>query len=102
MVTSILRRKVLARDSHRCVYCGSTGDLTLDHIKPRSQGGGDEPTNLLTSCSPCNNRKKNAGVKEFAAVVGGPEKYAEVMENIKRQRSTPPPWVGRPKVWKAE
>lgn len=30
---------------------------TIDHLVPRDAGGGDEPTNLLTSCWRCNRRK---------------------------------------------
>ena len=35
----ISRRALFARDGHRCVYCGSSGRLTLDHVVPRSRGG---------------------------------------------------------------
>ena len=36
------RRNVFARDGNRCQYCGkrfSTSELSLDHVRPRSQGG---------------------------------------------------------------
>jgi 5-methylcytosine-specific restriction endonuclease McrA len=58
--TSSLRARVIARDRHRCQYCGKRGtafDLTLDHILPRSRGGRTEPENLCAACPPCNNRK---------------------------------------------
>src|SRR3954447_836598 len=32
------RQGVLARDGHRCQYCGSSAE-TLDHVLPRSRGG---------------------------------------------------------------
>lgn len=51
------RRVVLARDGHRCQYCGSTRHLTLDHVIPRSRGGGTSWENVVTSCYPCNTRK---------------------------------------------
>jgi 5-methylcytosine-specific restriction endonuclease McrA len=51
------RRVVLARDGHRCQYCGSTRHLTLDHVIPRSRGGATSWDNVVTSCSPCNTRK---------------------------------------------
>lgn len=35
------RRSVLRRDNYRCVVCGcdDLGQLTLDHVVPRSKGG---------------------------------------------------------------
>lgn len=48
---------VFARDGQRCLACGATGDLTLDHVVPQSRGGSDEPDNLQTLCLSCNCRK---------------------------------------------
>ena len=56
----ISRRALFARDSWRCVYCGTTaGRLTLDHVVPRSRGGESVWENVVTSCAPCNLRKGN-------------------------------------------
>ena len=45
----------------RCQYCGYDGrsfpnwfQLSLEHIKPKSQGGNDEKENLITICQACN------------------------------------------------
>lgn len=54
------RRNVFARDSHTCQYCGhrfSTSGLSLDHVIPRSQGGGSTWDNVVSSCLRCNVRK---------------------------------------------
>jgi 5-methylcytosine-specific restriction endonuclease McrA len=53
------RTRIYKRDSHECVYCGSKKDLTLDHVLPKSRGGGNEWTNLVTSCFKCNLKKGN-------------------------------------------
>jgi 5-methylcytosine-specific restriction endonuclease McrA len=45
-----LRQVVLARDGHRCVICGSTQRLEVDHIQPVAAGGTDDPRNLRTVC----------------------------------------------------
>lgn len=51
------RAGILERDGHACLTCGSTEDLTIDHIVPIVRGGGDEDHNLRTLCRRCNSRK---------------------------------------------
>ena len=54
------RRNIFARDHSRCQYCGKqypTSELSLDHIIPRSQGGGSSWTNLVCCCVKCNTKK---------------------------------------------
>jgi 5-methylcytosine-specific restriction endonuclease McrA len=38
----------------RCAYCGSDGQLHLDHVEPLSRGGLHTPTNLVPACERCN------------------------------------------------
>lgn len=42
-----------------CRYCGDpvSADLTIDHVIPRCQGGGDDLNNLVVACRSCNSRK---------------------------------------------
>ena len=56
----ITRRAVFARDNWTCQYCGSRGQLTVDHVIPRSKGGDSSWENIVASCAPCNRRKGNA------------------------------------------
>ena len=53
----ITRRAVFARDSWTCQYCGSRSNLTVDHVIPRSKGGGSDWENIVAACAPCNRRK---------------------------------------------
>jgi len=53
----ITRRAVLARDAWTCQYCGARANLTVDHVIPRSKGGGSTWDNIVASCAPCNRRK---------------------------------------------
>ena len=63
----ISRRVLFARDGWRCVYCGENGGrLTLDHVVPRSRGGGSEWENVVTACAPCNLRKGDRLPEEAA------------------------------------
>lgn len=51
------RSRIYRRDGGECVYCGSTKQLTLDHVIPKSKGGSNDWTNLVTCCHNCNVRK---------------------------------------------
>lgn len=53
------RQRVFKRDEFQCVYCGSQKELTIDHVLPRSRGGKNTWTNLVTCCSKCNHKKGN-------------------------------------------
>jgi 5-methylcytosine-specific restriction endonuclease McrA len=56
----ITRRAVFARDRWTCQYCGhERGNLTVDHVIPRSRGGSSSWENIVTCCAPCNRRKGN-------------------------------------------
>ena len=48
------RLAIYARDGFTCVYCNTASNLSLDHLKPRSKGGNNDPRNLVTACRPCN------------------------------------------------
>lgn len=56
---NLSKQNIYKRDGYACVYCGSDSDLTLDHVTPRSRGGGNTWENLVTCCKPCNSRKDN-------------------------------------------
>lgn len=54
----LCRREIFIRDNYTCQYCGTrTGDLTIDHVIPRSRGGGHSWENLVSACRVCNHRK---------------------------------------------
>jgi 5-methylcytosine-specific restriction endonuclease McrA len=57
---ALSRKNILVRDRHICQYCErsfSAGELTLDHVMPRSRGGNSSWENLVACCRRCNNRK---------------------------------------------
>jgi 5-methylcytosine-specific restriction endonuclease McrA len=53
------KRNILIRDGHKCVYCGCTSDLTVDHVIPSASGGKTNFENCVCACLPCNNKKRN-------------------------------------------
>ena len=68
------RAFVLERNGYTCQMCGlAAGDkdpfspnrtvrLTMGHIKDKSKGGNDEPTNLRAVCTNCNEGLQNAAL----------------------------------------
>ncbi len=59
-IVKLNRRNLFARDRNKCQYCGKifpTNDLSIDHVLPRAQGGGDSWENLVCACIRCNARK---------------------------------------------
>lgn len=62
-VSKRLRYEILRRDNHTCRYCGATAPdapLRVDHVTPVALGGSDSPSNLVTSCEPCNSGKTSS------------------------------------------
>src|ERR1700757_274427 len=59
---ALSRKNILLRDRNTCQYCGevvASGELTLDHVIPRSRGGTSPWENLFACCHLCNRRKEN-------------------------------------------
>lgn len=53
-----IRKGILARDGGRCTRCGSPA-TSVDHIRPHSQGGTEDPGNLTSLCDVCHQAKSN-------------------------------------------
>lgn len=49
------KKRLLSRDGKTCQKCGGTKKLTIHHIIPRKNNGGNNNWNLITLCQPCHN-----------------------------------------------
>src|SRR4051795_10128710 len=71
----LTRKGVLARDGHRCAYCGAPA-TSLDHVIPRSRGGPHSWDNVVAACGRCNHTKADRSVADLgwrlASVPRGP------------------------------
>jgi 5-methylcytosine-specific restriction endonuclease McrA len=71
-ITRERRLAIYIRDGFACVYCQSDlrdaqpESITLDHITPRSKGGTNHGTNLVTACHNCNSTRGNRSYTKFA------------------------------------
>ena len=95
---------LFARDDYTCQYCGrhrrqlrGRQVLTRDHVTPVSQGGGNGWENVVTACSPCNNRKGN----HTPAQVGMPLRsqprepnYVHLVWAVRRVTPIQARWIG--------
>jgi hypothetical protein len=79
------RLKIYQRDGYRCVWClapvldgpalkaapaGSRERCaTLDHFLARSRGGSNAPSNLLTSCAECNEKRDDMNALEWVTLI---------------------------------
>lgn len=51
------KEQVKRRDNHRCLACGATKRLQVDHIVSVYTGGSNDLSNLQTLCKVCNGKK---------------------------------------------
>lgn len=66
------KKTVYAKCNGKCAICGKPvkfQKMTVDHIKPLSQGGTNEFSNLQLACHSCNRLKNNFTEEEFYDLV---------------------------------
>lgn len=49
--------KIKLNYSDRCAYCGSTEDMSIDHLLPKVKNGADSSDNFVRACKHCNSSK---------------------------------------------
>jgi len=59
VIPESLRNEVFDRDDNKCVKCGTTENLQIDHMIPFSKGGKTIKSNLQTLCKSCNLGKRD-------------------------------------------
>jgi 5-methylcytosine-specific restriction endonuclease McrA len=65
---ALTNSKLFIRDRYTCAYCGKIfpfEELTRDHVIPRSKGGKDVWTNVVTACDYDNHRKADYMLSEI-------------------------------------
>jgi 5-methylcytosine-specific restriction endonuclease McrA len=84
------RFNLFLRDEFCCQYCGAKGDLTFDHVLPRSKGGVTSWENVVAACSPCNLRKGSRTLKQSGLNLRRPPRAPTAEEMQAHGRRFPP------------
>ena len=76
-----VKEYVLEKFHRQCVYCDARNvPFEIEHIHPRSKGGGNRTSNLTLSCVPCNQRKGSMPVEAF---VKDPARLKRILSQVK-------------------
>ena len=59
------RQSIKEQWEHKCAYCESEENITLDHITPQCKGGLDIKTNVVACCHSCNQSKGHTPWQEW-------------------------------------
>jgi 5-methylcytosine-specific restriction endonuclease McrA len=84
------RFNLFLRDEFSCQYCGGRGELTFDHVVPRSRGGRTTWDNVVAACAHCNLRKGSHSLKRAGMSLRRPPRRPEAEELRNQGRKFPP------------
>jgi len=81
------RFNLFLRDEFACQYCGTTGDLTFDHVVPRAAGGITSWENVVAACSRCNLSKGSKSLRQSGMTLRKPPRQPahEQLRNMGRK-----------------
>ena len=69
-ISRAMIRQVMERDGYKCVWCGRTHVLNIDHIIPVSKGGPTTINNLQVLCNVCDSLKGNSILSKEEGLAG--------------------------------
>ena len=84
------RFNLFLRDQFTCQYCSAQGEMTFDHVVPRSRGGRTTWENVVAACSRCNLRKANLTLRQAGMSLARPPRRPDQQELQNKGRRFPP------------
>jgi hypothetical protein len=81
----IWKNQIREKWEHKCAYCDSDKNLTIDHIVPQSRGGLDNVKNVLCCCKHCNYSKGHSNWEHWYKnqIFFCDEKYSKIVNWVK-------------------
>jgi hypothetical protein len=86
-----LKNETLERDKYRCLRCDKKfkrSELSAHHMKPRSEGGANSPSNLVTLCHKCHDIVEMDDLRSLAAIQGSLEIVKPASVVVKETKPT--------------
>lgn len=94
------KKTVLQRSNWSCHYCGVVDGtngvkLNLDHVIPKSKGGGNGNKNLVACCPTCNQAKADTSLEDFLNRRPDLKKLCRSLNYVNGMEGRAP-WSGNP------
>ena len=95
-----IRQTILHRDNYVCLCCDRKfliKELTVHHVIPRSEGGADDPSNLVTLCKPCHDLVEVSGSRSIVDILAltpaeVPAEPGVVVNTVRNESFERPEW----------
>lgn len=100
-----IRAEIIKRDRYTCFRCEEVArrmsDLSVHHLIPRAEGGGENEENLITLCHACHNEVEVLGLRTRVEIIGSyegdPINYTQAKSGDKNSKARTetfarPPW----------
>jgi 5-methylcytosine-specific restriction endonuclease McrA len=87
------RFNLFLRDQFACQYCGAKGEMTFDHVVPRSRGGRTTWENVVAACNHCNLKKANLTLRQAGMTLHRPPRRPDAPELQNKGRRFPPNYL---------
>jgi 5-methylcytosine-specific restriction endonuclease McrA len=87
------RFNLFLRDQFTCQYCGAKGEMTFDHVLPRSRGGRTTWENVVAACGRCNLKKANLTLRQAGMALQRPPRRPDAAELQNKGRRFPPGYL---------
>lgn len=84
------RFNLFLRDQFTCQYCGDRGEMTFDHVLPRSRGGRTTWENVVAACGRCNLKKANLTLRQAGMALNRLPRRPDAVELQNKGRKFPP------------